>query len=198
MEVLQILVKNMDTKKEIRRRIRTLRDQMKLEDVCKKSEQITEKVFNTNEFKQSQLVLVYADFRNEVQTHFIAEKAWEKGKKVAFPKVNGKEMDFYIVSEWSQLAPGAMNILEPISSCEKISSFTEDTLLIMPGVAYDRALNRVGYGGGYYDRFLNKHPLLHVIAIGYELQICNCLPVEATDIKPHMLITEKQILTAKE
>ena len=106
-------------------------------------------------------------------------------------------MEFYLISEYAQLAPGTMNIPEPVPNCVKIISFPEMTLMIMPGVAFDRNLNRVGYGGGYYDRFLEKHPDFVRIAISYELQLCDYVPVEPTDYKPHMLITEKQILTAE-
>ena len=106
-------------------------------------------------------------------------------------------MDFYLISEYTQLAPGAMNILEPTAYCEKITVFPENTLMIMPGVAFDENLNRVGYGGGYYDRFLDKHPDLNIIAVGYELQLCESIPTEPTDYRPHMLITEKKILTAE-
>ncbi len=197
MEVLLTWVKNMDTKQQIRKRIRTLRKEMNPDEVCKKSGRIAEQVLHTTAFKEAELVLLYADFQNEVQTGLLAEESWKAGKRVAYPKVVGNEMEFYLISEYAQLTPGAMNIPEPATDCEKIISFPENTLMIMPGVAFDENLNRVGYGGGYYDRFLDKHPDLVRIAISYELQLCDNIPVEPTDYKPHMLITEKEILTAE-
>lgn len=187
----------MDTKQQIRKRIRSLRKEMTLAEVFEKSRKITEQVLRTSEFQNAELILTYADFQNEVQTGLLTEAAWKYGKKVAFPKVNGNEMDFYLISEYTQLAPGAMHILEPTAYCEKITVFPENTLMIMPGVAFDENLNRVGYGGGYYDRFLDKHPDLNIIAVGYELQLCESIPTEPTDYRPHMLITEKKILTAE-
>lgn len=187
----------MDTKQQIRKRIRTLRKEMTPDEVHKKSVRIVEQVLHTTAFKETELVLLYADFQNEVQTGLLAEEAWKEEKRVAYPKVVGNDMEFYLISEYAQLAPGAMNIPEPVPNCERIISFPEKTLMIMPGVAFDRNLNRVGYGGGYYDRFLEKHPDLVRIAISYELQLCDYVPVESTDYKPHMLITEKQILTAE-
>lgn len=187
----------MDTKQQIRKRIRTLRKEMTPDEVHKKSVRIAEQVLHSTAFKETELVLLYADFQNEVQTGLLAEEAWKEEKRVAYPKVVGNDMEFYLISEYAQLAPGAMNIPEPVPNCERIISFPENTLMIMPGVAFDRNLNRVGYGGGYYDRFLEKHPDLVRIAISYELQLCDYVPVESTDYKPHMLITEKQILTAE-
>lgn len=187
----------MDTKQQIRKRIRSLRKEMTLAEVCEKSRKITEQVLRTSEFQNAELILTYADFQNEVQTGLLTEAAWKYGKKVAFPKVNKNEMDFYLISEYTQLAPGAMHILEPTAYCEKIAFFPENTLMIMPGVAFDENLNRVGYGGGYYDRFLDKHPDLKLIAVVYELQLCESIPTEPTDYRPHMLITEKKILTAE-
>lgn len=187
----------METKQQIRKRIRSLRKEMTQTEVSEKSKAITKQVCRSTAFKNADLVLLYADFQNEVQTGFLAQEAWKSGKDVAFPKVNGNEMEFCLISDYSQLAPGAMNILEPVVDCRKVTSFPLHTLMIMPGVAFDSHLNRVGYGGGYYDRFLDKHDHLEVIALGFELQLCDSIPTEPTDYRPHILITEKQILTAK-
>ena len=78
----------MDTKQQIRKRIRSLRKEMTLAEVCEKSRKITEQVLRTSEFQNAELILTYADFQNEVQTGLLTEAAWKYGKKVAFPKVN--------------------------------------------------------------------------------------------------------------
>ena len=83
------------------------------------------------------------------------EKAWADGKEIAVPKVQGLDMIFYKLTDFAQLEPGYYGIPEPVSG--EIVQW-EDALMIMPGVAFDRQNHRVGYGGGFYDRYLEKHP----------------------------------------
>ena len=112
-------------------------------------------------------------------------EAWKLGKSVWFPRVEGSEMNFYLVEQKEDLQPGAYGILEPTGEY-KADGY--DGLLIMPGVAFDEECHRIGYGGGFYDKYLEKHPDLHTIAVAFELQMYRELPFEEHDIKPEKLL----------
>ena len=145
----------METKQDFRREVSLRRKALSAENAENKSIAIMEKVLSLREYKEASLVLVYIDYKNEVHTRPIIEAAWRDGKQVAAPKVNGKKMDFYLLNSFDDLESGYMGIMEPREGLEKTEAF--EGVMIMPGVAFDRKLNRVGYGGGFYDRFLENH-----------------------------------------
>ena len=145
----------MDTKKEIRKKVFAARKQHTDAWVEEMSKAITQRVVALPAFKHADRILAYADYNHEVITEYLIEEAWKVGKEVAVPKVVGKDMVFYKLTDFSQLEPGYFQIPEPASG-EIVEWPT--ALMIMPGVAFDRENHRVGYGGGFYDRYLEKHP----------------------------------------
>lgn len=195
MAALQILVKNMETKQAIRKQIFAARKRVTEEEVKSRSHLIAEKVFLLPEFQTAKRILVYADYNHEVMTEELIEAAWKAGKEVAVPKVTGKEMVFIRLTDFNQLAPGYFSIPEPETG-EEI--FWEEGLMIMPGVAFDKKCRRVGYGGGFYDRYLEKHPKLTRLALGFSFQMMEKVPVEETDIIPQILVTEDNIYDSRE
>lgn len=108
-------------------------------------------------------------------------------KRVAVPRVEGKNMTFYYLENWEQLQPGYFQIPEPAWGT---AASEENALLIMPGVAFDANCNRAGYGQGFYDRYLEAHPDHPTIAIAFDFQLVDEVPSEPTDIRPDMVITE--------
>ena len=179
----------MEEKRLIRKQIFAARKQCSDAQVEEWSHQITDQVLKLSEFMKANHILAYADYNHEVMTRYIIEEAWKAGKEVAVPKVVGKDMVFYRLTDFSQLEPGYFGIPEPVRG--EIVKW-EDALMVMPGVAFDPENNRVGYGGGFYDKYLEKHPNLHAIAIAFELQMYRELPFEEHDIKPEKVVTEKQ------
>ena len=179
----------MEEKRLIRKQIFAARKQCSDAQVEEWSHQITDQVLKLSEFVKAKHILAYADYNHEVMTRYIIEEAWKAGKEVAVPKVVGKDMVFYRLTDFSQLEPGYFGIPEPVRG--EIVKW-EDALMVMPGVAFDPENNRVGYGGGFYDKYLEKHPNLHAIAIAFELQMYRELPFEEHDIKPEKVVTEKQ------
>ena len=177
----------MEAKKEIRKKIFAARKSCTDDEVEKWSRQLTERVTALPEFKDSSRVLAYADYNHEVMTGFIIEAAWKAGKEVAVPKVAGQDMVFYKLTDFDQLEKGYFGIPEPARG--EIVQWDE-ALMIMPGVAFDRANHRVGYGGGFYDRFLEKHPKIRRLAVAFDFQILDEVPVEPTDISPEIIVTE--------
>ena len=107
---------------------------------------------------------------------------------MSVPKVVGKDMIFYRLTDFSQLESGYFGIPEPREDGEVTR--WEDALMIMPGVAFDKNCNRVGYGGGFYDRFLEKHPKICRVAVSFSFQILEEVPTEPTDICPEIIVTE--------
>jgi 5-formyltetrahydrofolate cyclo-ligase len=181
----------METKQAIRKQIFAARKTVSDAEVEAWSRQITERTAALTEFVQAKRILAYADYNHEVMTRFLIEAAWQAGKEVAVPKVVGKDMQFYLLKDFSQLEPGYFGIPEPAAG--ELTDW-EEALMIMPGVAFDRQNHRVGYGGGFYDRYLEKHPRIGRLAVAFDFQILPEVPVEPTDIFPQWIVTEKETL----
>ena len=181
----------MEEKKAIRKQVYAARKACTDEKVEADSRRITENILSLPEYIQAERILVYADYNHEVMTGFLIEEAWKAGKQVAVPKVVGKDMVFYLLTDFDQLKPGYFGIPEPEAG-ETVQ--WEDALMIMPGVAFDRKGHRVGYGGGFYDRFLEKHKGIKRVAAAFEFQMFEEVPTEPTDISPEIVVTEKEIL----
>lgn len=182
----------MEEKKVIRKQIFAARKAVTDSQVDMWSREIAERTAALPEFVHAKRVLAYADYNHEVMTRFLIEAAWNAGKEVAVPKVVGKDMVFYRFTDFGQLAPGYFGIPEPSGDGEAVE--WEDALMIMPGVAFDRQNHRVGYGGGFYDRFLEKHPNILRVAVAFDFQILEEVPTEPTDIFPQVIVTENEIL----
>ena len=88
------------------------------------------------------------------------------------------------------VAPGYYDIPEPLENCQEE---VFEWFLVVPGTAFDRQMHRMGYGGGFYDRFLEKHPYITRVAVAFEFQMMSEVPVEPTDISPEIIVTEKEI-----
>ena len=152
-------------------------------------------LFSLSEYKSADIVLSYASFRSEVITDSINQRIIDDGKELFLPKTykESGEMIFYEVSSLDSLKSGYMGIREPAPDDSfRFSPSDNNILIIMPGVAYDDEGNRLGYGGGYYDRFLSSYPDLisHTIMLAFSEQFVELIPTENTDIKPSMIISE--------
>ncbi|MBS6395592.1 MAG: glutamate-5-semialdehyde dehydrogenase [Clostridiales bacterium] len=184
-------------KQEIRTEVKRRRadaDPRLLHEASKRAvQQFTE----LDAYKDTQILLAYVDAKREVETRLLMRQAWEDGKRVAAPRVDGSGiMHYYYIDSLQDLEPGSFGIMEPKKECPLCE--TEDGLLLMPGVAFDEHCHRVGYGGGYYDRYLEKHPGLVHIALAFEFQIFAGVPFEEHDILPQMIVTDLRILIPEE
>ena len=185
---LQIWVKNMEEKKQIRKQIFVARKAHTDEQIEEWSRMIADRVTTLPEYPDAKRILAYADYNHEVMTGFIIEAAWRDSKEVAVPKVVGQDMVFYKLTDFAQLEKGYFGIPEPARG--EIVQW-EDAMMVMPGVAFDKENHRVGYGGGFYDRFLEKHPQIRRVAVAFEFQMLPEVPTEPTDISPEIIVTEK-------
>ena len=144
-------------------------------------------------------VYLYLDFGNEAGTREIFSELWKRGIRTAAPRVEEtkpgvKEMVFYLVREWGQLSPGYMGILEPDLSAGVLPADSPEALVAVPGVAFDRAGCRLGYGGGFYDRFFLKEPGHPKWGLAYGFQMAEKLPREPWDQKMDAVLTPEEIV----
>lgn len=191
-------------KKEIRKQALKARDNLTLEYRSAADDKIYQKLISMECYQNSELLMVYINYKSEVNTKRLIEKAWKDKKRVAVPKVlstNG-EMEFFEISSLNETVKGYMGIEEPdITEKEPVNIKTSGikTLMVMPGAAFDSECSRIGYGGGFYDRYLKKYSCdcLDTIAVCYAIQIVQSIPGELFDRKPHGVLTEKEYFTIK-
>ena len=182
------------SKDKIRKEIKLKRSQLILEDKLKKDELILSKILSDRSIIEAQLIYLYVslDEKGEVGTKGIINKLLKIGKQVALPKVLGSDIIFYLIHDMENLEKGHMNILEPKEYCEKIEC--KYAPIIIPGLAFDRLGNRIGYGGGFYDRFLKKEPTHKKIALAYDFQLYDIIETEKFDIKVDKIILDKEVV----
>lgn len=125
------------------------------------------------------------DYKAEVQTGMLLEECFKLGKKVALPKVDGDEMDFYPVESLTDVKPGYFGILEPVTT-KKVE--VNQGFMTVPGVAFTKEGYRMGYGKGFYDRYLERFPKIYTCGLAYECQLVEHLPIEPHDKKLDELI----------
>ncbi len=151
------------SKKDLRTRISGLRNTLSEKEITLFTEEILDKVVKSPEYINATEIFVYVNYKQEVPTLPLIRHALEKGKKVAVPRVEGERIDFYYIREVEDLEPGYMGIWEPVIANVAESA---NALMIMPALAFDHDFYRLGYGGGYYDRYINEHPESHFIKMG--------------------------------
>ena len=189
--------RNLETnKKTNRRNTLTKRNALTHDEMDKMSQLIFERLIGMEEYELCGDILVYASFGSEVITDKIIDHALVMDKNVYLPRVNGDDMDFYMIASRDELEEGSWHIPEPTPDACNLFNSNANALVIMPLVAFDRKGDRIGYGKGYYDRFLSKHLTGTKIGLAYSLQECE-IKSEETDIKMDYIVTEKEIIKAE-
>lgn len=182
----------METKKELRKRILNIRNNMSLEDAEKNSSIITDKIINTDIYKQSMVIFIYMDFNKEVMTSKLIKQMLSEKKRVVIPytdTINTELIPSEITKE-ADLKLNSFGYYEPINILPV--DIEEIDLVIVPGVVFDKQLNRIGFGKGYYDKILVKlKPSAVKMAVAHEFQVLESIPTEEHDIKMDIIITEK-------
>ena len=211
----------MKTKNEIRKEILNIRNNLNAEIAEQKSRIIIDKIKYTEEYKNSKSIMVYMDFKNEVSTKAFITEALAEGKKVIIPYTNTEKiqiipveinsLDDLVLCKFGYLEPKKEALNNPYD-IEKIE------LIIVPGVAFDKRKNRIGFGKGYYDKFLRNRNayeknstenlnakeineaalvketiLAKAFALAYEFQVFEEIPAEEHDIKMDKIFTEENI-----
>lgn len=187
----------METKKQIRKERLAVRDRLSGTEHKEKSRMIAEKLSRLPAFKEAGQILFFASYGSEPDTYSLMEKCFAEGKRVFCPLVCGDEMEFYEIRSIDGLVTGYRGIREPAFSEKGQYREMPGDFMIMPGAAFDRKGNRIGYGKGFYDRYLAKGFKGKKAAIAFSFQIVeeNRIPAEKTDRKPDCIVTEKEVIT---
>ena len=188
-------------KKEIRKQALQKRNELTKEYRTQANDEIYKRLITLESYRRAKVILSYVSYKSEVDTKKILEMAFKDGKTVAVPKVlerNGR-MEFYEIQSLQELEVGYQGIEEPNivgKSPIEPEAMREHWLMIMPGAAFDSQGNRIGYGGGFYDRYLHRHPdVMETIAICYEIQMVEKIPTQAFDVRTDRIITEQRMIT---
>jgi len=182
-----------ERKQGIRRQVLNQRNGLSAFDVLSRSNQVLENLFTMEAFQDAGVVLSYISFGTEVNTHGCIRRLLDaREKKVLVPVVASREARTLLLSElhgWDELSTGAYGILEPEPEHVRERSPGDVDIVLVPGIAFDRRGNRVGYGGGYYDGLLRR---INGTAVGlaYEFQVLDKVPREPHDVRVDAIATE--------
>ena len=167
-------------KKELRRTIRDKKRAMTEAEIVERSEKLGVLFVQSKAYQAAKTIYGYLPYNQEVRTVPMLEQALMDGKRVAVPKVYGDEMKFLYLDDLSKVETGYAGIPEPIDNGPIANDPT--ALVLMPGLAFDPQGHRIGYGGGFYDKFLSAEPNHPTLALCYEFQMLPKLDTEEHDI----------------
>ena len=167
-------------KKALRQMIRDKKRTLTAERIMDASVRLTGLFCDTEEYRNADTIYGYLPYNQEVRTELILERALSDGKRIAVPKVYGDVMRFIYINDFSGLEKSDMGIPEPIAD-EPIADDV-DAVVLMPGLAFDPQGHRIGYGGGFYDKFLANEPNHPTVALCYDFQMFPQLETEEFDI----------------
>lgn len=167
-------------KKELRSQIRRLKRAMTEAQIEEKSRILGSLFAQSQLYRQADTIYGYLPYNQEVRTIPMLQQALLDGKRVAVPKVYGDEMRFIYLTDLTAVETGYAGIPEPIAD----GPVADDpaALVLMPGLAFDPAGHRIGYGGGFYDKFLQQEPDHPTLALCYDFQMLPVLETEEHDI----------------
>lgn len=180
-------------KKELRSYIKIKRKSV--ENKAEKDSLVAQNLLSLDEIKKADTILCYISLDDEIYTDEIVRVLLDSGKRVGAPYCvdNNGNMDFYYITDFDDLRIQSFGVREPvIEKCKKVTSF-DNTIIILPGLCFDSNGNRLGYGKGYYDRFLQIHSLISV-GLCYNSLIVKKVPTDMYDKKADIIVTENDII----
>lgn len=197
--------------------MREKRNRLSSDEIITKSNQIFQQIEEFNAFSLVNDILIYVSYKSEVHTHEFIKRCLFLHKNVFVPKVYGRTMQFIQIEHMEDLKKGAYGIFEPVKDApiwddiylkdnvllKKEASLEENVIskknrqqkaiMILPALAVDMQFNRVGYGGGYYDRYLAVHSNMIKIAAVFDFQVMHRFETEENDKKVDIIVTEKNL-----
>ena len=172
-------------KKELRKKYLSIRKKIKSKD--EKSDRIFEIIINDKDYINSKSIAIYKNLDDEVRTNRLIEYSIKIGKIVSLPVVEGNVMNFYLVNENTKYSKSKYGIEEPISNI----IIKDIDLFVIPGVVFGLDFNRIGYGGGFYDKYLDNKSIK--IGICFNEQIVPSIDSDVNDIKMDKIITDENV-----
>lgn len=197
-----------EKKRKIRQEFLKKRNNLSRDEIKSKSEKIEKELFSLPEFQRAKTVMFYVSFRSEVETEKMTRNALKLKKKIVIPVVHGEKI---VVSEIKnlkkELTKGSFGIKEPKKEFRRRVNQKEIDLVVVPGVVFDKRGGRLGYGRGYYDRFLRSKSIRSrmsrsrqcaLIGLAFDLQIARKIPLVKRDMKVDKIVTESGIVDCKD
>lgn len=198
-------------KRDVRKSALTLRDSISADDKVQYDAEIRKNVTGMAEYREAETILAYVSYKSEVDTTLLIEQALKDGKAVFAPKVADREMEFWKLTSLEDLREGYKGIREPIQGISFFEWIKAGKVMMwMPGAAFDKDRHRIGYGGGFYDRYLSRlagnvenaaetrnlmgQVCFITVALAYSCQVLEQIPYEEHDRKPDLIITEQGII----
>jgi len=179
-------------KTETRNMLKTVRAKLPEATRLAYSNSITEQVLKLDEINNARTIFIYISYATEVHTHELMKALLDAGKTLAVPKiVNSDFMQAESFSSWEDLVPGELGILTPGNSKPCSGPFD---VALTPGLGFTMSGRRMGFGRGYYDKWFAQNKVRHKIALAYEAQLVEDIPVEETDVPMEKIVTEKRVI----
>ncbi|MCF0134860.1 MAG: 5-formyltetrahydrofolate cyclo-ligase [Lachnospiraceae bacterium] len=185
----------MESKISLRNHVKEKRTRQPKQEWLDNSHAICSRLMSLPLWTDADAIFLYCDVRGEVSTDELIRNCLEgpKTRHLALPRVEGDRIRFYEIASREQLIPGAMGILEPMGEASADDLYPH-SMMVVPGVAFDKDLHRLGYGGGFYDRYLAEHPGHVTVGLGFEFQVVPAVPAETHDRALDMVITEERVI----
>lgn len=180
-------------KKNIREEIIDKRNNLILDIKQNYDSLIFEEIINSEIYKKSKKIFTYISFGSEVDTIKLIKYSFSNNKEVYVPKINKQTKDMIAlkIHNFNNMSVDKWGIIEP-KNVDKTNIGTDFDLIIMPGIAFDKQGNRIGYGGGYYDKYISKlNNASNLLALAYDFQIIQDIESESHDIKVDFILTNK-------
>lgn len=188
-------------KKALRRQILAVRDQIEEDQRMLWSKEVIDGLMQWEIYQEADIILSYASFRSEVDTDILNQRILSEGKILFLPRTYPEthQMKFFQVKAMGDLICGYQGIREPkqngLAFERRGDKYGKQSILmLMPGTAFDKAGNRIGYGGGYYDRYLAQYGdrITHTCMLAYAIQEVEMIETESCDIRPERIITNRR------
>lgn len=192
-----------ELKNALRKKILEERSRLSEKERDGRDAAICAKLFELPEFIEAELVMAYMDFRGEAGTADIIAGCFKRGKRVALPVMSAQDGDGYKLDAFETTPGGVLlrnryGISEPGPDTAKRVAEADIGLVVVPGVAFDMKGYRLGYGAGFYDRFLTGlRPGCRTAGIAYDLQMADAIPAEGHDIPMDIIITESRVIRSR-
>ncbi len=185
------------TKASLRKKILKLRDNLSQTEIELFSEKIYSRLFKNNIYQKAKYIMSYLNIGSEVRTEPIIHKAFNDNKNIVLAKTKkiDKNLELFEINNIEDIEIGPYGIREPIPEKSKTFEPNNLDLVLVPGVAYDLRGYRIGYGGGYYDRFLSNLPTeITSIGLAFEIQVVDKINNESYDQSVDIIITDKRLI----
>ncbi len=183
-----------EAKARIRDEYKEKRKSISIETRQQRDEEINRRFISLSSYRYADIILLYSPLKYEIDTSYIARDALVKGKKIAYPRcIDGNEMVYHFVESLSDFEEGSYHIREPRRDLPVYNIGTGNSMCVLPALVYDKKGYRLGYGKGYYDRFLSKFKGVKAGLI-YSDFVIDEIPKGRFDLKSDMIVTEKGVV----